>query len=609
MKRIIRLSDCRKMTKTISLSTSRPEHSSNLNSIKHNACRVSAKKDEGELKNCGFGPNFVPDKSFSSNDESSIVCDKTELREAPVSRRNYVVTESIRSNGMVIGNDVNLDLIKPGSSTSHESYTDDTVPDLIVSSNDNIEIVSSFISSAEIRSLHEQTYDEPEANCSNNFEKTNIKGNICLKKYTKDDSVTMSSDFKTPKPLNDAPRDNMNMMNQNGKRSLNLSEVNSSKTDHCTSGTTITSKSIVAKRIRSPYFTRITRPKTNLHNNTTNIDNVANSKIKPRLNNESNRSEQLKSSQCSQERAQKSRKDENKSKEDVKRTFSFDACWAGDLRKSFPSTKDNRNIKIHTLILGTHPSVKSLSEKKYYAHPLNAFWWIAGDCLGFRRDTGVSSSSKRPYLFTKDLYHKRKSDIISYQKQIETFCNHGFALWDIVRSCQRQGSLDKDIRNEEVNDIRSFCKAHPTIRRIVFSNGQGQCKLFMKHFNDWWAEGDSYFRTPTMNSRTMLNLLIPERNEASKIFGKKYCKRISDYARLDENVDASNILMKFSARKQKLKKLQQRKIVCVCMPGVSPSNAQTSYKTKRDIWKKYCYDPGLRDHEELNILSNEIGTV
>jgi len=47
--------------------------------------------------------------------------------------------------------------------------------------------------------------------------------------------------------------------------------------------------------------------------------------------------------------------------------------------------------EIHTLILGTHPSIKSLEEQQYFAHPLNAFWWIAGDCLGFRRAAYVKS--------------------------------------------------------------------------------------------------------------------------------------------------------------------------------------------------------------------------
>jgi hypothetical protein len=44
---------------------------------------------------------------------------------------------------------------------------------------------------------------------------------------------------------------------------------------------------------------------------------------------------------------------------------SFDALWAGN----FTSLQD-KNIEAHTLILGTHPSIKSLSENQYYGHPM-----------------------------------------------------------------------------------------------------------------------------------------------------------------------------------------------------------------------------------------------
>ena len=40
-------------------------------------------------------------------------------------------------------------------------------------------------------------------------------------------------------------------------------------------------------------------------------------------------------------------------------------------------------IPPRVLILGSHPSTQSLQRSEYYGHRRNAFWWIAGDALGF----------------------------------------------------------------------------------------------------------------------------------------------------------------------------------------------------------------------------------
>ena len=39
----------------------------------------------------------------------------------------------------------------------------------------------------------------------------------------------------------------------------------------------------------------------------------------------------------------------------------------------------------HTLLLGTQPSDNSLRAGQYFMTNENAFWWIVGDALGFRR--------------------------------------------------------------------------------------------------------------------------------------------------------------------------------------------------------------------------------
>jgi len=45
----------------------------------------------------------------------------------------------------------------------------------------------------------------------------------------------------------------------------------------------------------------------------------------------------------------------------------------------------SQTVAPHTLILGTMPSNASHAQAQYYAHPSNAFWWIVGEALGFRR--------------------------------------------------------------------------------------------------------------------------------------------------------------------------------------------------------------------------------
>jgi len=272
----------------------------------------------------------------------------------------------------------------------------------------------------------------------------------------------------------------------------------------------------------------------------------------------------------------------------VRRTHSFQVCWTGTLQafqhgRSNPRSdfQPTTGTKIHTLILGTHPSVTSLSKQQYYAHPCNAFWWIAGDCLGFRRDLGISKS-KEPYAFTKYLYYKRTQDVISYDDQLERFCHSGFALWDLFQSCERKGSMDCNIKKPQINDIRSFCEAHPTIRRIVFSNGMTQSNYFKRYCESWWLEGE-FPRPRTSKGARGTIVLVPEDNERSRnAFGSKYSSRIKKYGYQDT--------------------ASVRKITCVCMPGVSPANANMSYAEKRDYWKRYCYDPGLKDYDLSNSL-------
>lgn len=182
-----------------------------------------------------------------------------------------------------------------------------------------------------------------------------------------------------------------------------------------------------------------------------------------------------------------------------------------------------------------------------------------------------------PYKLTHEVRFGH-DDIIPYYQQVSTLTSHGFALWDVIQSCQREGSLDADIKHEEPNDIRGFCQAHPTIQRIVLANGSTGSSLFNKHFKDWWKSGE----------------LVPANDEFSqRAFGSKYKQAQKLLAKQKAAVKESNDVD------------ATRTITCVCVIGVSPAAAKFSYKEKRDFWEQHVYQPGLRDYRESSVVKRE----
>lgn len=125
--------------------------------------------------------------------------------------------------------------------------------------------------------------------------------------------------------------------------------------------------------------------------------------------------------------------------------------------KSFAPSIDN-NSKV--LILGSMPGVKSLEEQQYYAHPQNRFWKVMGHILG------------EPKLHEFD-----------YGTKLKTLLKNNIALWDTIKSCRREGSLDSDIQNETPNDIRKLLKNYPNIKKICL-NGNKSYSAFKKYFPD-----------------------------------------------------------------------------------------------------------------------------
>ena len=93
------------------------------------------------------------------------------------------------------------------------------------------------------------------------------------------------------------------------------------------------------------------------------------------------------------------------------------------------------------LILGSMPGKPSLQAVRYYANERNAFWAIMGDLYGARPE-------------------------IPYSQRLDILRAAGIALWDVIATCEREGSLDADIVHRSVrpNDFSAFLTVHRSIR-------------------------------------------------------------------------------------------------------------------------------------------------
>ncbi|AWA31518.1 DNA-deoxyinosine glycosylase [Flavobacterium magnum] len=120
---------------------------------------------------------------------------------------------------------------------------------------------------------------------------------------------------------------------------------------------------------------------------------------------------------------------------------------------SFPPFIDS-NTKI--LILGTMPGATSLAKQEYYAHRQNHFWRI---------------------FFT---YFDRLPVPDAFEERIRLLQQNNIGVWDVLQHCEREGSLDTNIRNHQVNDFGSLFAAFPNIRHVLF-NGKESHRYFMKH--------------------------------------------------------------------------------------------------------------------------------
>lgn len=111
------------------------------------------------------------------------------------------------------------------------------------------------------------------------------------------------------------------------------------------------------------------------------------------------------------------------------------------------------------LLLGSLPGEASLAATRYYAHPQNQFWRLMGEVLELDLCT------------------------LDYDARLAALTTHKVALWDVVESAERQGSLDTAIRNVHANDLLDLIGALPDLKLIAF-NGKRAASIGTRILKD-----------------------------------------------------------------------------------------------------------------------------
>jgi hypoxanthine-DNA glycosylase len=111
------------------------------------------------------------------------------------------------------------------------------------------------------------------------------------------------------------------------------------------------------------------------------------------------------------------------------------------------------------LILGSLPGEASLAAQRYYAHPLNQFWRLLGGAL----DEPLAD--------------------LPYEQRLIRLAERDVALWDVIGTARRLGSLDGAIRDVTANPLRDYIATHPRLCAVAF-NGKTAARLGRQAIGD-----------------------------------------------------------------------------------------------------------------------------
>lgn len=96
-------------------------------------------------------------------------------------------------------------------------------------------------------------------------------------------------------------------------------------------------------------------------------------------------------------------------------------------------------------ILGSLPGDASLAAGRYFAHPTNQFWRLLGEVVG------------------------EELAGMGYDQRLQSLADRRIALWDVIASANRRGSLDQAIRDAQHNRIEHLLRDYPDLRAIAFN--------------------------------------------------------------------------------------------------------------------------------------------
>ena len=107
------------------------------------------------------------------------------------------------------------------------------------------------------------------------------------------------------------------------------------------------------------------------------------------------------------------------------------------------------------LILGSLPGEVSLRQQQYYAHKQNQFWRILAAVYGAPLGD-------------------------NYTGRLSIIAHNRLAVWDVLQSAEREGSLDTAIKHPVPNCFGAFFETLPSLEAIAF-NGQKAHALFQNY--------------------------------------------------------------------------------------------------------------------------------